>query len=186
MWCSEEDGPRDLAWQTDTADRRESLGATEVRVWWVHLDWPAVDLRRFESSLSLEEKQRAERFQFDSDRDRFVARRAVLRAVLGNCLGVPARDIAFVYGAHGKPELAPACNPHRLCFNASHSQGLGVIALTVDRAVGVDVEWVKPVADYEAIARHHFSEAENIALSNVASVERLQAFFNCWTRKERS
>jgi 4'-phosphopantetheinyl transferase len=162
----------------------EALGADEVRIWCARLDWPDADIRRFESILSLEEKERAKRFHFESDRVRFVARRAVLRTVLGDCLGRAAGDIAFVHGPQGKPELSPACNPHRLCFNTSHSRGLGVIALAIDRAVGIDVEWVKPLPDYEAIARHHFTEDENIALSNVEPLERLQAFFNCWTRKE--
>ena len=100
---------------------------------------------------------------------------------------MPARGVAFVYGTHGKPELSPTCNPNRLRFNVSHSQDLGVIALAVDRAVGIDLECVKPLANYEAIARHHFTEAESVALSIVAPSERLQAFFvRGFTRSRRA
>lgn len=159
------------------------LGPDEVRVWCARLDWPG-DIGRFESSLSADEKQRAGQFRFDRDRKRFVVRRAALRAVLAESLGVPPHTLRFSYGTHGKPDLSAACNPRRLRFNASHSQDLAVVALAVDRDVGVDVERLKPLDDYEAVARRHFTEGENRALLGVAPSERLHAFFNCWTRKE--
>jgi 4'-phosphopantetheinyl transferase len=165
-------------------DRPVRIGPRDVHLWYVHLDWAAADTKRVERWLSLDERQRAQRFRFDRDRNRFIVRRAVLRMLLGEYLESPAGDIAFVYRALGKPALAPAFDRHRLSFNASHSHDLAVVAVAFDRTLGVDVEWVRPLVDLEAIARRFFAPRENLALNRVAPAERVQAFFNCWTRKE--
>ena len=51
-----------------------------------------------------------------------VFARGLLRHLLGAALEMPASTLAFEYGAHGKPALAPAFSRKRpLCFNLSHS-----------------------------------------------------------------
>jgi 4'-phosphopantetheinyl transferase len=161
-----------------------TIGARDVHIWHARLDWAAADIRRVESWLSADERQRAHRFRFDRDRNRFIVRRAVLRALLGEHLGIAASSVAFVYGAHGKPAVAAPFDRRRLSFSASHSQDLAAVGVALDRPLGVDVEWMKPLVDLEAIARRFFAEREVIALKRVAPEERVQAFFNCWTRKE--
>ena len=46
------------------------------------------------------------------------------------------------------------------------------------------VEHVRPLDDFEAIAERTFSPAENEALRTVPPPQRLESFFRCWTRKE--
>lgn len=149
-------------------------------VWSVRLDWPDDHIRRLAASLSLDEQQRAGRFRVERDRNRFLARRAALRALLGEYLGVGPGEIGFVYGPNGKPAMAPDVGLH---FNPSHSAGLAVIAVAA-RPVGVDVERIEPLPDFESIARRFFSPIEISALDGVGPADRLTAFFNCWTRKE--
>jgi 4'-phosphopantetheinyl transferase len=160
------------------------LAAGDVHVWTVHQDAAEAFIRRVDPSLSADEKQRADRFRFERDRTRFVTRRAALRALLADYLRVRATDLAFVYGSNGKPSLAPGHGDPRLSFNLSHSEHLAVIAVALDRAIGIDVEMIKPLVDFEAIASRFFTENENVALRAVPPARRLQAFFNCWTRKE--
>ena len=65
------------------------LGHHEVHVWQSTLAVPDSDIRRYESWLSRDERQRANRFRLDHDRRRFIVRRGVVRAILGQDLGAP-------------------------------------------------------------------------------------------------
>jgi long-chain acyl-CoA synthetase len=60
-----------------------------------------------------------------------------LRPALGRYLGVEPRAIAFTHGVRGKPALAGAAAA--LQFNLSHSGAFALLALSRDKAVGVDV-----------------------------------------------
>jgi 4'-phosphopantetheinyl transferase len=160
------------------------LGTEEVHVWRASLDVADDEVRPLEPWLSMEEQQRAARFLFPHDRRRFVVRRAVLRALLGRHLGAPPSRVAFTNGPYGKPALAYPFDNVGLFFSLSHSKDLALFALTYNRAVGVDVEWIRPLSDAIAIARTHFSEGENVALSSLSPGDRTVGFFNCWTRKE--
>ncbi|WP_226781557.1 4'-phosphopantetheinyl transferase family protein [Oceaniglobus trochenteri] len=127
-------------------------------------------------SLSPDERARAARFVHDRDRDRFVAGRARLRAILAGYLGCAPGDIAFGYGAHGRPRVAG------VHFNLSHTGDLAQLAVSRDLVPGVDIETVAPID--MAVARAHFSANEVQALCALPEGARLAAFYRCWTRKE--
>jgi 4'-phosphopantetheinyl transferase, N-terminal len=80
-------------------------GAIQVRI--ADLDVSAEAIESACGLLSPDERARAARLVFARDRDRFTAARAFLRRLLGEILGVPPARIEFVYGARGKPALAP-------------------------------------------------------------------------------
>ncbi len=71
-----------------------------------------------------------------------------------------------------------------ICFNLSHSNNLVLYAITHDRQVGVDVEYVRSIPEMLDIAERTFSSEENNQLRQLNETERQKAFFNCWTRKE--
>lgn len=135
----------------------------------------------FWSVLNPAEQERAGRFRLQPSRDSFVITRAVLRGWLGQYLGLDPGEIEFAYGPKDKPRLA---SPTPLHFNVSHSGGLSILAFTCGEEVGVDVEPVRALPDWEEIAQRFFcrGEAEDIRLSG--GEERTPAFFRCWTRKE--
>ena len=136
---------------------------------------------RVERVLSVEERERAARFRFDHLRDSFMLARAGLRALLGAYLRVSPASIRFRSGPMGKLALESSGG---LQFNLSHSHGLASYAFTPGCEIGVDVERVRPLADYEQIARRFFSHAEVMDLLSLPESERQRAFFLCWTRKE--
>jgi len=164
------------------------LSAGEVHVWCADLDQPSLGLPGLQESLDAEELARASRFRFERDRDRFIARRGLLRDLLGRYLVIPARQIRFTYNDFGKPELAvvsPAVlDQEALSFNLSHSAGLALYAFTRKSQVGVDIELVRSDFQHEQVAERFFSINERLALSSLPAQERAQAFFACWTRKE--
>jgi 4'-phosphopantetheinyl transferase len=159
------------------------LAAGEVQVWRLPLPPPSETLGRLRSRLSGEELERAERFVFPEDRDRFTAARGALREILARYVLVPPSELRFEYSSYGKPELQrPSETSVR--FNASHSGAIALFALTLDRAVGVDVERVREDFDELEIAERFFSTREMKDLRALPEPLRKLGFFTCWTRKE--
>ena len=155
----------------------------EVPVWRVRLDDPAADLGRCAACLSPEERARAARYRFAGDARRFVVARAALRSILAAHIGVAAAEVALRAGPAGRPELA-AGHPEAPRFNLSHSGELAVCALGDDRALGVDVERVRPMPDLEGVMRAVFAPAERARVRAAPAAARARAFFRAWTLKE--
>ncbi|BAC89892.1 4'-phosphopantetheinyl transferase family protein [Gloeobacter violaceus] len=158
------------------------LTPAAVHIWQADLDWPAAPLPVLERTLCPQERSRAERFCFEQHRRRFIVGRATLRMLLGLYLQSEPACVPISYGAHGKPLLADGAHPLR--FNLSHSQGKAVYAFSCGREVGVDLEWDRPLANFDQLARVAFSEDENRVFKALAPYQRRAAFFRCWTRKE--
>ena len=131
--------------------------------------------------LSHDERARARRFHFERDYVRFVARRAFARKVLADYVGVAPSEIRMRTSGHGKPELDPPCG---VFFNASHSDGLAIIAVVSERLVGVDIERVRPLPDALEVADGFFSCGEIDLLRATPEDSRAEAFLTIWTRKE--
>ena len=152
-------------------------------MWRAALQLPSARLEALAPTLSADERERAGRFVFPEHRERFIAARGVLRALLGRYLNRPPEQLEFRYSERGKPALDRA-DQDALCFNLSHSRDLALYAVTRQRQVGIDVEWVRADIADEQIAERFFSPAEVQVLKAVPAASRPVAFFTCWTRKE--
>ena len=161
-----------------------ALDGDEVHVWRAASDATEGRLEELSQSLGADERARAERFAFRRDRDRFIVRRGLLRAILGRYLSVDPARLQFDYGASGKPALARRWGGMQLRFNVSHSAGLVLYAMTRGREVGVDLEQIRPAVAHERVAEHFFSPREVAALRALPVQTQPEAFFACWTRKE--
>lgn len=155
--------------------------AGEVHVWRLALDWPGPEIDRWRRWLSGDERGRADRFVRAEDRVRFAAGRGQLRAVLGRYLGREPGAVAFRYGPHGKPEL-DEIGPLR--FNLSHSHALALLAVALDCRIGADIEWMRPMREWEGIVGRFFSARERAEFFALPEGPRMAAFYNGWTRKE--
>jgi 4'-phosphopantetheinyl transferase len=151
------------------------------RVCLVHGDQSEQDLCGI---LTPDEVTRASRYHFEEHRQRYIRGRAALRVLLGRYLETPPAEIRFRYENHGKPEIGLPRAPGDLRFNFSDSGGLALIAVGSGRALGVDIEKVRPVPDFLDIATRFFSAREIQAILAVSENKRQEAFFACWTRKE--
>ena len=163
---------------------KPSLPKDELHVWVASLNRSQGQLNQFWQHLSKDEQARANRFYFDHDRAHYIVARGLLRQLLGTYLQLPAAQIEFAYGDHGKPELPPALAESGVRFNISHAQGVALLAFARQREVGVDIEQVRPLDDGEQIAERFFSANEVAVFTAVPAEQKPQAFFNCWTRKE--
>ena len=152
-----------------------------MHVWCASLDLGIDRLAVLQATLAPEEWARAGRFQCEAHRRRFVAGRGLLRRLLGTHLGVAPAEVRFSYAGAGKPALVDA---PELEFNLSHAQDLALYAVSRGRALGVDLERVRPEIRHERIASRFLSAREQADLADLPAAERLWAFYDCWTRKE--
>ena len=131
-------------------------------------------------TLSPAERKRASGFARLQDRVRFVATRIALRKLLGERLGCAPSEVAIVFGAHEKPELAP---PRSLHFNVAHSRERGLIAIA-NVPVGVDVEWIDRAIDWPPLAARVLHPDERAVLATMSEEHAAHGFFTHWARKE--
>jgi 4'-phosphopantetheinyl transferase len=161
-----------------------NLASDQVHVWRAALDQPLEMVESYRTILSGHERARADRFHFEKDRTAYTVARAALKSLLGQYLSMASSTIEFEYTAHGKPYLSSAVNPARVSFNISHSHKLALLAFTIERQIGVDVEGIRPDFGTLEIAQRFFSKSEVDALLAQPPDRQAECFFNCWTRKE--
>jgi 4'-phosphopantetheinyl transferase len=157
------------------------LSADEVHVWAVALAVGPERLAKLLDLLDDEERRRAARYAHVPSRQQFIVSRAALRTLLGRYLDRAPQEVCFNSGPQGKPMLA---SPEDVHFNVSHTQGLALIAVTLQGPVGIDVEQSRHCPTYLDMAERFFSPAEAAALRSLPAERSAEAFFHVWTRKE--
>ena len=153
-----------------------------AHIWLIRYDQSDLLLEESKYILSDAEKQRASRFHFEIDRKRFSVTRGLLKKVLSKITSKPAQEIQFQFNKHGKPELIGSSK--NIYFSVTHSGNLGLIAISDLAPIGIDVEQFRKKMITEKIAKRFFSKLEVEAFLTLNENEKLQGFFNCWTRKE--
>jgi 4'-phosphopantetheinyl transferase len=161
--------------------RPPPLGAGAIHVWTVAAGGDAAgDL----ALLDAAERARAARFVRAADRAGFVRAHAAVRRVLAGYAGGDPAALAFAEGPWGKPALSGPAAAAGLAFNLTHSGGCVLIAVARARAVGIDVEAMRPRADAAAIARRMIGEAAAAALAGLDGTARDEVFLRWWTAQE--
>jgi 4'-phosphopantetheinyl transferase len=169
-------------WLPASADL--TLLPDDVHVWRIDLDLPEVRLQHLAATLSSDEFARAQRFYFPEHRQRFIAGRGILRSILGCYLGIEPQEVQFDYEPRGKPVLAATFANSGLLFNLSHSQGLALCAVNRDRRIGIDLEYIRPISDVEALAQRFFLPREYDVMRSLSADQKQEVFFRYWTCKE--
>lgn len=150
----------------------------------IDLDAPHIAWGDCWSLLDDAEKSRASQFRSNALKRRWTVARAGLRSILASHCCCSPDIIEFTSGVFGKPELAGAIANTGVTFNLSHSGNMAVVVVAREIDLGIDIEFKKPVSDWASVARRFFSANENARLMNLEQFSRLDAFFDCWTRKE--
>ncbi len=153
----------------------------QIHVWYCRQDSatePAAD------TLDAAEREQAGRFRNRHDARRHMATHGALRRILAAYLGLDPAAVPITRSAAGKPRLGLSGAEPGLTFNLSHSADLAAVAVAAGAEIGVDIEEKRPLADLDGVARLVFTEAECAALDSLPQSRRLDAFYECWTRKE--
>ena len=163
-----------------------SIQSSEIHLWRVSLNQPIAVVHSLASLLSPDERQRADRFRRDPDRQHFIVGRAMLRQILGRYLAIAPSALQFGYEPRGKPFLVNMRDQQApVQFNLSHSHELALYAIGHNRRVGVDLEYLpRTLSAVEPLAQRFFSASEYDALMALPSEQRRSAFLRLWTCKE--
>jgi 4'-phosphopantetheinyl transferase len=155
------------------------LTGDELHVWRVLVHQPGPECL---SILGKKEKERADRFKNEAARASFVSCRLALRKLLALYLGQAPESFALSCGQGIKPDFEERTED--LHFNLSHSGDYGLLAFRRGRggAVGIDLEFMRDIDDWQALTKKVFSPREIESISHSPSSQ--DAFFACWTRKE--
>lgn len=153
-----------------------------VEVWCALIDQPAAVQAWLHRKCSPGEQARAQRMADSACGRRWLTGRGILRAVLSERLSGPARNLAIRTAPGGKPWLPHPATDVR--FNVSHSHGWLFVALADGHDVGVDVQFIDPAVDIDAIARCFFTPRERRMLGAGTATGRRRLFFSMWTLKE--
>jgi len=139
-------------------------------------------VERWIAVLDDEERARAEEFRTPELRARHVGAHALVRTALSAYGPVPPVAWRYSYGPSGQPTLVGARADLR--FSLSHSGRHAAVAVTVGRAVGLDLEEVELDRDELAIAERFFTVEEQEALRACELDARAERFTTLWTVKE--
>jgi 4'-phosphopantetheinyl transferase len=161
---------------------RLSLQEKTVHVW--VLDDSLIDqaCTALAQTLSPAERQRARAYKLEKDRVRFIARRSILRSLIGRYLNCRGESLRFRIAPFGKLALQQP-DAARLAFNVSQTDGMALLAFALDCHVGVDVERLISGMDDTGVGREVFSSIEEAAL-DAARPDSAATFFSTWVRKE--
>jgi 4'-phosphopantetheinyl transferase len=158
------------------ANRRQLMGTT---LWWA-------DMRKVCAATALiaEDLAGARRWRRQSDRDRHLAARALLRSALSEEVrceaAIAPKEWRFEVCTSGKPFIAAGLPP--LEFSLSHSGNAVAAAIRRDGPVGVDIEELTP-AGIQMIETV-LSGKEKARISSLDPQERPLEFLSIWTTKE--
>lgn len=160
------------------------LDDISVHVWKGDLDLSTDLVAKLYRLLSKEECEKANKFYRVKDRNRFIIGRGTLRNILSAYLSLSPSELQFSYNKYGKPSILTSQNQNNLSFNLSHSNDRALFAITRSRRIGVDIEYIREDFASLDIAERFFSKSEVEVLKSLPVEQRVNAFFNCWSRKE--
>lgn len=162
----------------------QPLTGSDIHIWCATLSGPVDELAHFRSLLTADERERAERFYFDRDRDRYIFGRGILRTLLGGYLGMDASQVPIVYGPQRKPALELLDVAKTLHFNLAHSHEKAAYAFGWDRPVGIDLEQIRPLPDVDELVQRFFTPGESALIRSLSGNKKWDTFFQIWTCKE--
>lgn len=163
--------------------------AATIHVWVVDLTAPWCDALADAGVVSDVERARAERMTRSELGRRLLARRSVMRFVLGRYLGREPGSVEVVAAPGGKPVLVPVSSSDAgveptLAFSVGHSADLYGVALGCCASVGFDIERRRSVPRAAAIAGRWFGDREARGLEGLDGDELQGEFMRLWTAKE--
>jgi|TARA_B110000196_G_scaffold247965_1_gene217024 4'-phosphopantetheinyl transferase len=131
--------------------------------------------------LSQDELERFDRTDSKPKHERKIAGRAQLRRILSLYTSTDPSEISFEYGQNQKPLLPKHSD---LSFNLSHSENMGLVAVTYSRRVGIDLEYLEAERPFSKIAERFLTKSENDFINGYPEEERSRAFYRIWTLNE--
>ncbi|GEM_PF-2513885 len=152
----------------------------EVHIWKFTTDKYKSYINLFTSWLSNTEYKYMAQLKNKNRQQAFIISRGIIKQIISMYLGHSPATIEIFYTSYMKPYL----KNQFLYFNISHSADLVLIALA-RKPVGIDIEKLRDIEDYDRTAALFLSDKEKRLLyNNETSFLKKNTFFEIWTHKE--
>jgi 4'-phosphopantetheinyl transferase len=153
-----------------------------AQVWLARID--GLDEARLQAYAGwLGDGERERTFVREVRRRQFIAARALLRIAIGTLLDVPPASVALG-GAPGRAPWLLVPDVPLAGLSVSHSGPWVGCAVSVDTALGLDIEVKDASRDIDALAGHAFDAATCARLAALPFDERIDAFYGTWSAQE--
>jgi 4'-phosphopantetheinyl transferase len=160
-----------------------SPGFNPVTVFWLNLDQQLSTVQELFELLSAEEKARTSVLHDDLIRNRAIVRLARRRQLLSEILDVDAGDVGIHTRPNGKPFVL-ARDGQTLEISSSNSRGHGVLAVTKNQSIGVDIESLTQIPDSPQFASWISNDSELAEIRTLSPLLQRRTLLRMWTRKE--
>ncbi len=156
------------------------LNPNELHIWRYELDTTDYEREKVAPTLSIHEQLRRDEFLNEAEKIRYTCNHRFVRQVLSKYVMVHASQIELAYGRYGKPFLKHS----NLFFNYSYRREFGLLAISKDSEVGIDIERIKILQDPPTFMAFSFSEKERQIISGMDKENFQDRLFTFWTFKE--
>ena len=92
-------------WIENFEIKPQKISTRDVHVYLISVTEQKSNYESLYSLLQKDEKERASRFRFKEDRERYVISRSILRKILGNYLNQDPEEVALGYTRYERPFL---------------------------------------------------------------------------------
>lgn len=168
---------------TRLTEERWTLDTNTVYLWLIDINQEIETIDQLSLLLSKAEMDRANRFVFEKDKQRYIITHSILRLVLSKIISIEPLSIQFTSKKRDKPYLN---HPEHqdVHFNLSHSGRYIIIALALKTELGIDIEFINPALDRDQMVQSFCSKQEIETYQQLPADIKRKAFYTCWSRKE--
>ena len=155
--------------------------SNDLQLWYGKVSAEDAHYQAYWRVLDADEQAHAEKLHNAMLHQRYVEIHGRLRKLLALTLKESPERIKIKKAEHGKPYLVDYPD---VAFNLSHTADLALIAVARQCRLGVDVEICKPRHNLSGLVAKCFAEEEAVFWQQLPESEKIQAFYQFWTKKE--
>ena len=157
--------------------------SNSIDVFWLVLDEPEGTVRELFDVLSVEEQRKVSLLHDPLKRSRSIVRLARRRRLLAQFLQVDSRDLNVLTASNGKP-FVNTSSGESVEFSSSHSNHLGVVAISIGQPLGIDVESLSDLPDSTDFTSSITHGSEFNEIRELPLLSQSRALLRIWTQKE--
>ncbi|MFD2365932.1 4'-phosphopantetheinyl transferase family protein [Pseudoduganella sp. GCM10020061] len=159
--------------------------AAYATIWLANVDGLPGDLVPvWAAALTPGEQQRYRAFVREQRQRQFVVGRMMLRRAVALAADIPLDAIQIEEQLGKAPVITLGVRARTPSFSISHSGPWVAVAVSMESAVGLDVEVPDPQRDIAALAAKAFGAVEASRLMALPELERAARFYEAWCRAE--
>lgn len=151
----------------------------EVHIWIIN--WKSIQswIKNYRGILTEKERESSRAYYFKEDRSRGETGKILTRLLAAHYLQISYTQIMVIANSYGKP-IIYSTDGELINHNVSHSGDYVVLAFSLQGTIGVDIEKMRTLPEYQEIASS-FHRNEYLKICNKKS---LKVFYRIWTAKE--